>query len=410
MSWKDKLDNNKFSIQMGDGKVFFPHWKDAVKSREFNSTAYDFIDVEGTFIDRRKPKSAKYDLQILFQGDDCWDQADSFEESAKDQRYWIINHPIYGTLKGQPISLSRNDSTINLVEISIEFWESNLSQYVEKRTTIKDDISDRKNQLDIDCANQFDLKAKIKPSNQNKVRAYIQNLNAEYKKFLDDSNYNNYQEVLSKCRDSIDGMIIDSRSMILDVNRTIDEIKNMPNVNVFQKITALSNLFNQLVETFSFNNITDFNRYYIESTGAAIISTMSLVGLNPNKNDYFSRNDVSKVSSAIDLTYVKYLDKLNFFEVNKNNRNNNFTSSFKIQLGLNLIVKKTLYELYSISFDFKQERVVELQNDSNLILLTHKYMGMDKFDENLERFRVINNIKNDSLFVVKKGSKIKYFI
>ena len=35
---------------------------------------------------------------------------------------------------------------------------------------------------------------------------------------------------------------------------------------------------------------------------------------------------------------------------------------------------------------------------------------MDKFDENLERFRVINNIKNDSLFVVKKGSKIKYFI
>ena len=83
---------------------------------------------------------------------------------------------------------------------------------------------------------------------------------------------------------------------------------------------------------------------------------------------------------------------------------------FKIQLGVNLIVKKTLYELYSISFDFKQERVVELQNFSNLILLTHKYMGMDKFDENLERFRVINNIKNDSLFVVKKGSKIKYFI
>lgn len=410
MSWKDKLENNKFSIQTGDDKVFYPDWKDAVKTREFNSTAYDFVDVDGTFIDRRKPKSAKFDLQILFQGDDCWTKAEEFESSANDPRFWVVNHPVYGILKGQPTLISRNDSTINVVEISIEFWESNLVQFVDRRTTIKDEISDKKQILDEDSANHFQLKAEIKPANQNRVRSYIQNLNAEYKKFLDDSNYNEYQKILSECRDSIDGMIVDSRSLILDISRTIDSIKNMPNVNVFQKVTALSNLFNQLIDEFSFESITDFNRYYFESAGASIISTLCLAGLNPRKNDYITRNDVQKVSSIIDSIYTTYFGKLNIFELGRNDRNNNFTSSFKIQIGLNLIVKKTLYDLYSISFEFKQERIVELQNDSNLILLTHKYMSLDKNDENLLLFKKINNISNDRLFVIKKGSKIKYFI
>lgn len=410
MSWKDKLENNKFAIQTGDSKVFYPLWKNAAKVKEFNITTFDFIDVEGTYVDRRKPKSAKYDILIYFQGDNCMNEADDFEKSADDSRYWVINHPIYGTLKGQPISISRNDSTINIVELSIEFWDSIINQYVEERTSIKDEISDKKDQMEIASANNFDLKTNPTPANQNKVREFIKSMDSEYKKFLDDSNYNDYQKTLSQCRDSVDNIIIDSRTLILDVSRTIDSIKDMPNVNVFQKIGAISNLFNQLLSEFSFESITDFNRYYFESAGASLISTMCLVGLNPNKNDFISRSDVQKILSVLDLSYSKYIEKLNLFELGKNNRNNNYDSNFAVQSNLNLITKKTLYDLFAISFSFKQERVVELGADSNLILLTHKYMGLDSKDENLELFRQINEIKNETLFIVKKGAKIKYLV
>lgn len=410
MSWKDKLENNKFAIQTGDSKVFYPLWKNAAKVKEFNITAFDFIDVEGTYVDRRKPKSAKYDILIYFQGDNCMNEADDFEKSADDSRYWVINHPIYGTLKGQPISISRNDSTINIVELSIEFWDSIINQYVEERTSIKDEISDKKDQMEIASANNFDLKTNPTPANQNKVREFIKSMDSEYKKFLDDSNYNDYQKTLSQCRDSVDNIIIDSRTLILDVSRTIDSIKDMPNVNVFQKIGAISNLFNQLLREFSFESITDFNRYYFESAGASLISTMCLVGLNPNKNDFISRSDVQKILSVLDSSYLQYIEKLNLFELGKNNRNNNYDSNFAVQSNLNLITKKTLYDLFAISFSFKQERVVELGADSNLILLTHKYMGLDSKDENLELFRQINSIRNESLFIVKKGAKIKYLV
>ena len=65
--------------------------------------------------------------------------------------------------------------------------------------------------------------------------------------------------------------------------------------------------------------------------------------------------------------------------------------------------------LFLLSFDARQERNFELTEDSNLILLTHKFMGLAN-DENLETFREINGIKNKELFKVKKGRVIKYFI
>jgi len=37
-------------------------------------------------------------------------------------------------------------------------------------------------------------------------------------------------------------------------------------------------------------------------------------------------------------------------------------------------------------------------------------MGLDDNDEKLELFRSVNEIKNDRLFIVKKGFKIKYFV
>ena len=80
------------------------------------------------------------------------------------------------------------------------------------------------------------------------------------------------------------------------------------------------------------------------------------------------------------------------------------------QSVLNTLILEAVYSLYDLAFDAKQEREVVLDKDSNLIILTHKYMGLDENDENINTFRKINNIKNKSLFIIRKGRKIKYYI
>lgn len=62
MSWKDRLENTVFMITTGDGKVFRPLWKSGETSKEFNATTFDFINVEGSKIDRKKVKARKFPL------------------------------------------------------------------------------------------------------------------------------------------------------------------------------------------------------------------------------------------------------------------------------------------------------------------------------------------------------------
>jgi len=59
MSWKNNLDNIKFSIKTGDGKEYYPLWKDAEFSKDYNASTFDFIDVEKSLVERKKPKSRK---------------------------------------------------------------------------------------------------------------------------------------------------------------------------------------------------------------------------------------------------------------------------------------------------------------------------------------------------------------
>ena len=74
------------------------------------------------------------------------------------------------------------------------------------------------------------------------------------------------------------------------------------------------------------------------------------------------------------------------------------------------LVSFTSKNLFLLSFDARQERLYELTEDSNLIVLTHRFLGLDADDANIESFRKINDIKNDELYRVRKGRTIKYFV
>ena len=50
-----------------------------------------------------------------------------------------------------------------------------------------------------------------------------------------------------------------------------------------------------------------------------------------------------------------------------------------------------------------------MTSDTNLIVLTHKYFGLDADDKNILAFKETNNIKNNELFKIPKGRVIKYY-
>ena len=407
MSWKDKLNNSQFKIQTGDGKEFFPLLKIGTKTREYNSTTFEFIDVENSFISRKKPKSAKYDLLFYFQGDDHIEKCDEFENSASDSRFWTIEHPYYGIIKGQPLSLSRNDTSLNLTELSVEFWESIIFEFPLQSLSLKDDIKEKKIILDENLAKNYASKTNLKAIDQNRMKQFVGKINLSYSKLLTDVNYNEYQEILSSNFSSIDKMLTDPSSLIKDVSKLIETPSDFLQSVEF-RVGLIENLYNSMKSIIKFSNKNE--KSFFESFGASLISSACVITFSPKKNDYVSKKEIEKISSKINLIYEDYLLIMDSVQSSIENVSNAFSTNFNSQSVLNEIVNKTLYNLFDFAFKAKQERTVEIEKDSNLIVLTHKYLGLDENDENIEIFRKMNNISNRNVFGVKKGTVIKYLV
>jgi len=56
-----------------------------------------------------------------------------------------------------------------------------------------------------------------------------------------------------------------------------------------------------------------------------------------------------------------------------------------------------------------KKEVLFLEKDSNLIVLTHRFLGLAS-DENLEIFKRINKIGLSETYRIKKGRLITYYI
>lgn len=403
MSWKERLENIKFSIKTGDGKMYFPLWKTAEKSKDFNVSKYDFINVEGSFVDRKKAQGGKFPLVFFFQGDDNIEQSDTFEKSANDNRIWTIEHPFYGTIKGQPTNLKRVDSNYNVTEITIDFWESIEDDYPLSDTSIKDSTISRVSELNKASLNQ--LVENGKPSTGN-ISGLKDSILLTSSKFTPDSDsYNKYVNLVKTGIKNADKLTTDTGTAL----QSVQDVISFPaefSTSVKDKITSYKSSYEILKKS-----IGDlFEKYLFESQASTLIAGMCLTAVTPQDSDYVVRNDIESINTIINEIYADYLKTLDNNQVSIYDVNNNWTPNALIQLNLMSLVSFTSNSLFLLSFDARQERLYELTEDSNLILLTHRFIGLDADDENIESFRKINNIKNDELYKIQKGRTIKYFV
>jgi hypothetical protein len=176
-----------------------------------------------------------------------------------------------------------------------------------------------------------------------------------------------------------------------------NDMKALPGV----AISSIADLMNSL----SVRN----NKAYFESTGAGVLMACANALVNPIDGDYVTRTDVLNASALLSALYADYLLVLDGAYIPVTDTANSFSASNETQTLLQQTIIGTIANLAALALNAKQERTVILSKDSNLIVLTHKYMGLDAADINLETFRQINNIKNNRLFNVLKGSKIKYY-
>lgn len=405
MSWQNKLENIQFTIKTGDGKEWFPLWKSGEKSKEFNTSIYDFIDVPKSLVERKQPKSSKYPLTFWFDGENHVDTAEEFERSAEDKRYWTITHPYYGTIKGQPLSISRNDNNLNITEISVDFWESIVFDYPKSNLSIQDNTLVKKNEILNSSATSYSgRKVQEVADIQKNKEANLQVAKA-FNNLQTDETYSDYQNALSQAQKANDNLLNDSFDAIFKS----EQLLNLPSTyekKVIDKINGYISAYNGIKRVL--NSVSD--KLFFESIGASVLSCYCNASVNYQFGvDYTVATEVEQVASNLISVYENYLQTLDNASTSNYEIETNYQPNATVQTQLNDLVLYTLANLYNLAFEAQQERIVYTTKETNIVLLTHRYLGLAS-DENIETFRQINNIKLKELFRIKKERKIKYYV
>lgn len=389
MSWKDNIENIELTIITGDNEIFKPLYTTSSQDIEFNVSEFNFIELEGTLVTRKKVKSQKIPLNIIFQGDDHIDIAEKFLQSSKDPRYWTITHPVIGEIYGHPASINKINDDLNTVVFNIDFWETILPGQIKSAKVYPLELIESKNFELIEFGS-----LNLIPDQKPELKSLVAKIQSRYDVLIDKTNIDKYKGFIADAMSGIDKLLSEPQKAIRNISNFI-QFPAYIQGSIKIRVNIVKAILDDILE------ILPKNKIVYSIFGGAVIASIAQIILKPGENDFITRSQVREQFNILSETYDLFLNEVD---------DGNFQQDFQEAITLNEIVINTLYYLYDVSFDAKQERFDIVESDTNLILLTHKYMGLDFEDKNLNTFRELNGIKNKNLFIVKKGRKITYLV
>lgn len=126
MGWEDRIREAAYTSPSGNRLVFL--YENVTKAFDKKTSAFNFPDVEGTFIQDNGRTGRRLPLRIFFSGDDYDLDAIQFEEGLAEKGVGKLEHPIYGSIDVVPFgSIGRRDdlkTAANQAIFEVVFWET----------------------------------------------------------------------------------------------------------------------------------------------------------------------------------------------------------------------------------------------------------------------------------------------
>lgn len=403
MSWLQRIRDN-LKIITGDGREYFPNWLNATKAKEYNVAQFEFLNVPGTLVSRGTRKGNKYNLEIYFQGENHLDTAEAFDNSADDPRPWVLFHPFYGRVVVQPLSIAQDNSEYNVSKFSIPIVET--IEQNNPRVTV--DPVDSIKEVSTSALTNLQVSFEFNPPEALDIPPLLADVDRLYNRgiknirlTIDSSEYlNTYRRTYAAVSNAVAEPLAAIREIQTMINAPalfVDSVKNRVDSLIFQ--------FNGMRESLV-NITTVFDRRRYEQVSGALICTMCLASIT--NRDYRNRREVVEVVDKIVDAYDNYISDLDGLQGDNGGNPDSFIPDQSSLINISDTVNQTISQLFEISLGAKQERTIYLEDDSNVVLLAHRFYGLDQEDSNIQRIIDDNNIGLNELLQIKKGRAIVY--
>jgi hypothetical protein len=176
-------------------------------------------------------------------------------------------------------------------------------------------------------------------------------------------------------------------------------------------LSTLANQFALLhTSATNFSIVLPSQKRIYENNGGMMISSMAYVVATPQSGDFGSRADVVNVIGKILTAYNTYITDLDSLQTDNGGDTDSYIPDGDSLSALTDLISYTISNLFKIALNSKQERTIILEADSNVILLAHRFYGIDESDSSIDQFIRNNNIGINEMLEVKKGRKIVYYV
>lgn len=407
MAWQDRLQEAAYNSPSGLRVRL--NYENVRRSFEKKTTAFEFPDVDGSYIQDNGHTGRHFPLRVFFWGENYDLEAEIFDAVLRERGIGKLEHPIYGTVDVVPFGTitQRDDlkTAANQAIFEVEFWATIGLIYPSSQTDPASEVI-----------------AAIEAYNAASAEDYgavIETGTAIQRVTLENQNLNLVATVATALRDiaaTDDGVEQQFNAIVDSINRGIDVLVSEPVTLAFQasqmiqspsraltdilaRLDGYGNLLNSLIS--GSGAAADNNTFRTSDLYASGYVTGSI--LSTVNNQFVTKRNAIAAAEQV-------FDQFNALVVW---RDDSFAALNEIDTGaayqkLQEAVALTAGFLVEISFSLKQERRLVLTRARTTIDLVGELYGT--IDDELDFFIQSNDLSGDEINELPAGREIVYYV
>lgn len=410
MPWNDRLREAAYTSPSGVRLTFT--YEDVSRSFDKKTTAFEFPDADGTFIQDLGKTGRRYPLRLFFWGDDYDQEAEAFEQALGERGTGRLEHPIYGAVNVVPFNrVSRRDdlkTAANQAVLEVTLWETIELVYPTAQGDPASAVATAVDEYNAAAADTFEATAGLDSA---VTRATFKNTYLAAVGVVD--------TVLGPIAETQDDTRVQFDAIVSSINQGIDTLVADPLTLAFQTTQLIQSPARALTAiTARLDAYVDLTTALISGDGAVIEAGEST---RFRSTDLFVSTYVT--GSILSVINNQFLTKrgaieaaeviLAQFEQVTDWRDESFNTLGEVDAGgayqqLQEAVAVTVGFLVEISFSLKQEKIIVLDRPRTPLDLEAELYGT--IDINLNFLINTNNLTGSEILEIPRGREIVYYI
>lgn len=408
MSWKDNYTRDLI-ITTGDGETFTCYTLPSfTKEVEFATTEFNFINIDQQLVKKTIIQGTDIPLEFFFINDNHIEETKSFLFSAADPNPWTITHPYYETLLIQPVGkIKINDVDGNITGISFNARVTISDGESAPVTSVVDSIILKQSQIQTQLAVEPDLTPTITDIHALQAMT-TKNYKNSVKIITDPIDTTNYFNAFNTASSYINTITATPLAAINALTSVISEPAQFAS-SVQNRVRVLTEAMVNLHNTvFGLLSVTQKKLFFTQScsTMCAICAT----AVQPASGNYKNAGSAITIAQGIKTTYTTFLSDIDTIQGANGGNPLSYFPPFDVMVQLNQLVNTTVSNLFDIALAGRKEFSYTLPENSDYLLLTHRFYGLDVNDNNINDF-IDNNalIYTEVALGLPKGKTVVYY-